>query len=63
MFLLFEALGTQWRTGAMGLVGLDYNVAYHKMDRMGLEPERYEAMESDLRVMEDAALKELRRKR
>lgn len=47
---------TQWRAGAAGLLGLDYNTLFHKMDRMSLTPEEYDRMESDIRAMEYAAL-------
>lgn len=59
---LFLSLKTQWRMGAAGAIGLDYNVLYHKMDRMKLEPEVYEQMESDIRVLEEAALKEINKR-
>lgn len=53
---LFLSLATQWRVGAAGAVGLDYNVLYHKMDRMNLSRERYDALEDEIRVLEDAAI-------
>lgn len=59
---LFYSLRTQWRMGASGAIGLDYNVLYRKMDRMGLTEERYEQLEYDLRVLEIAALKEINKK-
>jgi hypothetical protein len=59
---LFAKLDTQWRVGMNGPTGLDYNVAYHMMDRMRLTPDEYADMESDLRTMEVAALKEMRKK-
>jgi hypothetical protein len=53
---LFNALQTQWRVGMAGPTGLDYNVLFHKMDRMGLDPDEYEEVEADIRVMEQEAL-------
>jgi len=53
---LFSALQTQWRAGAMGVIGLDYNTLFHKMDRMDLTAEEYLDLEDDLRAMEYAAL-------
>jgi hypothetical protein len=47
---------TQWRAGAMGLIGLDYNTLHRKMDRMGLDAADYDALEDDLRTMEFAAI-------
>lgn len=54
-FQLFSFMQTQWRAG-MSFTGLDYNVLYRKMDRMGLSAEEYEQLESDLQVMEYEAL-------
>lgn len=62
VYHLFCVLDTQWREGMNGPTGLDYYMAYRKMDRMHLPPEEYEDMESDLRTMELAALKEMRKK-
>lgn len=57
---LFCAIGTQWRTHSGGAYGLDYGPLFHKMDRMGLTPERYEELEEEIRVLEKAALDEMR---
>lgn len=57
---LFQGLGTQWRVGMGGPVGLDYYVAYHRMDRMGLSPTDYDQLDQDLQVMEAAALDVMR---
>ena len=48
--------------GMGGPIGLDYGVMYHKMDRMQLDPELYDQVEADIRVMEEAALSEMSRK-
>jgi hypothetical protein len=53
---LFRYMQTQWRAGAMGLIGLDYNTLHWKMDRMGLEPGEFDQLELDVRAMEFAAL-------
>lgn len=58
-FLLFSQLQTQWRVGPRGFYGLDYNVMFHKLDRMQLSIERFDEIESDIRIMEDAALTEM----
>lgn len=44
----------------MGIIGLDYNVMYRKMDRMSLTPDQYDDVESDMRVMELAAMAAMR---
>lgn len=56
---LFSAISTQWRVGNSGPYGLDYNVLFHKMDRMNLTFNEYESIESDIRTMELAALNEM----
>lgn len=55
-FKLLCELQTQWRGAGMGIIGLDYNVLYRKMDRMGLSPGQYDEIEADMRVMESAAM-------
>ncbi len=60
---VFIELGSQWRTSGMGgIVGLDYNVLYRRLDRLNLSPERYDELEDEIRVMEYAALEEVRKK-
>ena len=39
-----------------GPSGLDYNVLFKKLDRMGLSESDYAALEDDIRVMEFEAL-------
>lgn len=54
---LFSDLQTQWRVAGMGgFVGLDYNILFRKMDRMNLNADEYDQLESDIRVMEYEAL-------
>lgn len=57
--LLFDSLSSQWRSGPSGVYGLDYNVLYRKMDRMGLSPDRYDELEDEIRILEQAALHEI----
>jgi hypothetical protein len=52
---------TQWRVGANGAIGLDYNVLFRFLDRMGLSESDYDDMLSDIAVIEDAALAEIHR--
>lgn len=58
---LFVLLGTQWLVGPNGPYGLNYATLWQKMDRMELTPEAYAQLEEDIRVMEDAALEEMRK--
>lgn len=60
---LFQFLSSQWRVGMSGPTGLDYNVAYRKMDRMGLTPAAYDDLESDLQVLEYEALATINQKK
>lgn len=54
---LFASLRTQWRSAGMaGVLGLDYNPLFHKMDRMELTAEEYLDLEDDIRAMEYEAL-------
>jgi hypothetical protein len=57
---VFEAIGTQWRVGTGGFVGLDYNVLYRKLDRMNLTASEYDDLEDCVRILEDAALETMR---
>ncbi len=60
---MFTAISTQWRVGPTGAYGLDYLVMYAKMDRLGLAPDAYEELESEIRTLEDAALEVMRKAR
>jgi hypothetical protein len=61
-FQLLASIGRQWRTGGMGgFIALDYNVLFHRMDRMKLADDEYEQLFRDVQVMESAALKVLNR--
>ncbi|MGO4379702.1 DUF1799 domain-containing protein [Pseudoduganella sp. RAF19] len=63
VFHLFCQLQTQWRAGSSGLLGLDYNVLYHKLDRMDLPLTEYEQWEADVCAMEFAALEAMQEQR
>lgn len=53
---LLNRMSTQWRLGFGGAVGLDYNVLYRMMDRLGLVPEEFDQIEADIQVMEMTVL-------
>jgi hypothetical protein len=58
---LFYGLRRQWNIAPMGgPIGLNFLVAYNRMDRMGLTTEEYNQLDEDLQVMEDAALQAMR---
>lgn len=59
---LFAGLSTQWRAGAAGPIGLDYNVVFHELDRKSLAPDVYDDMLASIRVIESAALEILHEK-
>lgn len=58
-FELFTTLQTQWRTGASGPSGLDYNTLFTYMNMKNLSIDLLD----DIRVMESAALTEIHRKK
>lgn len=58
---LFAALGTQWRVGQGGVTGLDYAAAESALRLQRAPRSRWPTLFADLRVMERAALEELRR--
>ena len=60
---LYSRIYTQWRTGGMGRVlGLDYNVLFHCMDKLKLSEQDYEWMFDDIRSIESAAISIMNRK-
>lgn len=54
--LVFESMGTQWRTGPGGIVGLDYTPLPAVMRWRGVPRKQRAQVFDDVRVMEDAAL-------
>lgn len=56
---LFEALQTQWRAGAGGVVGLDYSVLADELRAREIPHEDHEQLRAEVRVMESAALQEI----
>lgn len=62
-FNVFQALRTQWQVGMSGPTGLNFLVAYNRMDRMGLSPEEYNQLDEDLQVMEATALQVIHERR
>lgn len=58
---LFTQFATQWRTGPGGAVGLDYGVLFHELDRRDLPAEEYDDTMWAVRVIERAALREMRK--
>ena len=63
VFILFSMMQTQWRTGASGPSGLDYNTLYSTMNLMSIAPAKQIELLEDIRVMEAAALTEIHRKK
>jgi hypothetical protein len=55
-FQIFEAMGTQWRVGPGGAVGLDYNALPVVMRLRKITPSQRAEIFDDLRIMEDEAL-------
>lgn len=60
---MFCGMQRQWVLAPMGgPIGLNFLVAYSRMDRMGLTAEEYNQLDEDLQVMEGAALQAMRTK-
>lgn len=59
---LFTRIASQWRVGAGGPTGLDYLVLFHELDRMNLEPDAYDGLFAQIRVIESTALEEMHKK-
>lgn len=53
---LFITLSTQWRVGFGGPYGLDYNVLYQRLNRMGLSDQRFLELEQEVQACEEGAL-------
>jgi len=51
-----EAMGTQWRTGACGVTGLDYAVLPGVMRLIGVPAKDRPTVFQDIRVMESEAI-------
>ncbi|WP_431978598.1 DUF1799 domain-containing protein [Pseudomonas fungipugnans] len=56
-FQVFEAMSTQWRTGACGATGLDYTSIRDVAGFLGLTRAQVTDIFHDLRVMEAEALR------
>ncbi len=57
---LFIDIGSQWRKSQGYPYALDYAILYTKLDRMKVTPERADELEADIRILEDAALAQMR---
>lgn len=55
-FCLFNALSTQWRTGACGATGLDYTSIRDVAGYLGIKKKQIAEIFPDLQVMEAEAL-------
>lgn len=54
---MFQRIGTRWVSGGMGgVTGIRWEAMYPLIDRLGLEPAAWNALVSDMEVMEQAAL-------
>lgn len=55
-FQVFEAMGTQWRTGMGGAIGLDYAAIPAVFKLLGVKKKDRPALFDDVRIMESEAL-------
>jgi len=60
---VFVAMSTQWRIGAVGAVGLDYNVVPLVMRMIGIPASERLGLFESLRTMEETALATMRENR
>lgn len=58
---VFVDIGTQWRVGPAGLLGLDYNVLPMALELAGIARNDWPDTFQAIRIMEAAALAEIRR--
>lgn len=58
---VFTAAATQWRVGSAGAYGLDYGVLPDVMRMLGMPRSAWPQTFDDIRLMEDAALAEMRK--
>lgn len=56
VFVLFNALSTQWRTGACGATGLDYTSIRDVASFIGMKKKQIAKTFPDLQVMEAEAM-------
>lgn len=59
---VFESMGTQWRVGAGGVTGLDYQALQWVFKLLGVEPDDEEDVFYCVRVMESEAMVVMREK-
>lgn len=60
---VFQAMGTQWRAGPAGLLGLDYAALPAVLRFLGAPRSRHSEVFDGVRVMEMTALASMHRKR
>nr|WP_085646864.1 MULTISPECIES: DUF1799 domain-containing protein [unclassified Pseudomonas] len=57
VFLLFKRMSTQWRVGAGGAIGLDYNCIRDVAGFLGIKKKNLAEIFPDLQVLEGEALR------
>ena len=53
---IFIRMGTQWRIGMGGPTGFDYTSLYPLLDRAARDPDEWDDLFEDVRLMETTAL-------
>lgn len=59
---VFIAMSTQWRTGMNGATGMDYSALPEVMRMTSIPRRDWSEIFESIRVMEDAALEQMRKK-
>lgn len=61
IWLLWQEMSGQWRVGMNGAYAIDYGCLFARMERMRLSDQRWEEVFHDFRVVESAALDQMRK--
>jgi hypothetical protein len=58
---VFAEMSGQWRQAFNGPTALDYTALFARMDRLRLDTQEWEDLFADVRVLEDQALRTMRK--
>lgn len=60
---VFREVSSQWRFGPQGPTALDWNIVFRVMDLMGIKSKRQLNVIAAIRIMENAALRQINKDR
>lgn len=61
VWTLWQEMAGQWRVGMNGAYAIDYGPLFMRMERMRMSDHRWEEVFHDFRVVESAALDQMRK--